>query len=345
MPSEILLKSPAALRSWARRIFRGPEAAPPSPIPARPAGTAHAISPFQPSDYIPRLIADGRAAFILLQEAAETVDDSAAAWAWAALERQMALVPSGVIPVVRCDGTTEPTALAAFFLDRGAVTNAQFACFVQAGGYDDLAIWPREVWPSLPRLTDRSGQPGPKFWDHGRFPAELADHPVVGICWYEAWAYARWVGKRLPTAAEWQKAGGWPEQFTATRCNRYPWGDVYKDGCANLRAAGLGRTAPVHAFHAGATPNGIAQMTGNVWEWLDDPLETIPCRPDESFQSADRLRRIIGGAFDTYFTSEATNQFITGQPELDRRANIGFRCALSLDRLRPLPSPAALPPI
>ncbi len=94
---------------------------------------------------------------------------------------------------------------------------------------------------------------------------------------------------------------------------------------------------PVREYPAGATPNGIYQMTGNVWEWLDDPLETIPCRPGEYFQAWKPLRRIIGGAFNTYFPNEATCQFVTGQAELDRRENIGFRCALSLHQLQPLP--------
>ena len=108
------------------------------------------------------------------------------------------------------------------------MTNRQFQRFVEAGGYDTLEIWPQEVWPSLMRFTDRTGRPGPRDWENGKFPAGKADHPVVGVCWYEAVAYARWVGKRLPTAAEWQKAGGWPEQLSGGACNRYPWGDIFE---------------------------------------------------------------------------------------------------------------------
>jgi formylglycine-generating enzyme required for sulfatase activity len=187
------------------------------------------------------------------------------------------------------------------------------------------------------RLTDRTGRPGPRDWEHGKYPPALAEHPVVGVCWYEAVAYARWVGKRLATAAEWQKAGGWPEQLTGGTCNRYPWGNMFEPSRTNLSTSGPGHTVPVKEYPSGATPNGIYQMTGNVWEWLADPLETVPCLPGESIQAWKPMRRIIGGAYNTYFPAEATCHFITGQGELDRRENIGFRCALSLGQLRPLP--------
>jgi iron(II)-dependent oxidoreductase len=285
------------------------------------------------------LIADDRYAFVLLREAADDVDEPNARAAWQALEAQMALVPAGIVPVALPDGSIGPAEVAAVYLDRHAVTNRQFARFVQAGCYDALEIWPREIWPSLLRFTDRGGKPGPRTWEGGTPPAHAADHPVTGVCWYEALAYARWAGKRLPTAAEWQKAAAWPEQISGGACRRYPWGDLFAEGRANLWAAAHARTVPVREYREGATPNGIFQLAGNVWEWLEDSLERIPCRPDEQLWSDGPLRRISGGAYDTYLVHEATNQFITGQPELDRRPNIGFRCAVAVDRLRPAPSP------
>jgi iron(II)-dependent oxidoreductase len=283
-----------------------------------------------------QLIGRDRYAFVLLRDAAGQVSEPDAELAWQALNAQMALIPAGNVPVILCDGSLAHVDLDGFYLDRCAVTNRQFQRFVQAGGYDDLEIWPAEVWPSVARFTDRSGRPGPRDWENGKFAPSKAEHPVVSVCWYEAVAYARWVGKRLPTAAEWQKAGGWPEQLSGGMCNRYPWGNMFEPNRTNLSAAGLGQTVPVREFPAGATPNGIYQMSGNVWEWLDDPLETIPCLPGEYFQPWKPMRRIIGGSFNTYFPSEATCQYITGQGELDRRENIGFRCALSLTQLRPL---------
>ena len=284
-----------------------------------------------------RLIAQDRYAFVLLKEAVGQITDEDARSAWQSLNSQMALIPAGTVPLIHSDGSLVSVDLAGFYLDRCAVTNRQYQRFVQAGGYDDLEIWPQEVWPSVARFTDRTGRPGPRDWENGKHVAALAEHPVVGVCWYEAVAYARWVGKRLPSAAEWQKAGGWPDQLSGGTCNRYPWGNMFEPARTNLSAAGVGQTVPVRAYPTGATPNGIYQMTGNVWEWLDDPLQTVACLPGEFFQPWKPMRRIVGGAFNTYFPSEATCQFITGQGELDRRENIGFRCAVSLGQLRPLP--------
>jgi iron(II)-dependent oxidoreductase len=280
------------------------------------------------------LVADDRYVFVLLDEAADVIDPAEAAAAWKATADQMALIPGGVVPVVESRGEVVATELAAYYLDRCAVTNRQFQKFVQAGGYDNMEIWPSEVWPSLMRFCDRTGRPGPRPWEHGKFPAGKADHPVVGVCWYEALAYARWVGKRLPTAAEWQKAGGWPEQLSGGSCNRYPWGDIFDPRRANLGAGGPAGTVPVREFPQGMTPNGIYQMSGNVWEWLADPLEAIPGDPHATLEAWTALRRIVGGSFDTYFPAEATCHHVTGQPELDRRENIGFRCCVSAARLR-----------
>jgi iron(II)-dependent oxidoreductase len=328
---------PAAGRwfGWLRRSRTSP------PASRAAAGPVRGGDRDRPADDLQgmsrRLIADDRYCFVLLREAADQVSEPDASAAWRAMNAQMALIPGGSVPVMLCDGNMVSVELGAYHLDRFAVTNRQYQRFVQAGGYDDLEIWPSEVWPSVARLTDRSGRPGPRNWDSGKFPPALAEHPVIGVCWYEAVAYARWVGKRLPTAVEWQKAGGWPEQLTGGTCNRYPWGNLFEPSRTNLWSAGLGRTVPVKDYPSGATPNGIYQMTGNVWEWLADPLDTVPCQPGEYFQTWKPLRRIIGGAFNTYFPGEATCHFVTGQGELDRRDNIGFRCAVSAEALRPRP--------
>jgi iron(II)-dependent oxidoreductase len=283
------------------------------------------------------LIGEDRYVFVLLDEASDVIEPSETLSAWKAIDEQMALIPGGVVPVVQSSGAVVPTELEAYYLDRCAVTNRQFQRFVQAGGYDHMEIWPQEVWPSLMRFTDKTSRPGPRYWENGKFPTGKAEHPVIGVCWYEALAYARWVGKRLPTAAEWQKAGGWPEQLSGGMCNRYPWGDIFDPRRANVSSIGGGGTIPVRELPQGTTPNGIFQMSGNVWEWLADSLESIPGDAQSTLEAWTPLRRIIGGAYDTYFPAEATCHYVTGQPELDRRANIGFRCCVSISRLRPHP--------
>ncbi len=336
MATELRQETDSRRRGWISRFFSGAKG-PESSTSESPRSTRSALPNLTGGsvrEIARRLVAQNRYVFVLLKAAETHVDARDAAPAWEALVEKMAMIPSGLLPVIRSDGVTEVMEVPAFYLDRESVTNAQYQEFVAAGCYDMLELWPREVWPSLMRLTDQTGRPGPAGWENGKYRSGKADHPVVGVCWYEAVAYARWVGKRLPTAAEWQKAGGWPEQLSGGACNRYPWGDLFDPIRANLWATGLGGTAPVKGFSGGDTPNGIRQMTGNVWEWLDDPLDTIPCHPHETFQAWRPMRRIIGGAFDTYLAAEATCHFVTGQAELDRRENLGFRCAVSVDMLR-----------
>jgi gamma-glutamyl hercynylcysteine S-oxide synthase len=333
--------APAGM-GWMARVCRalggggGPRAAVPHRDTNRGPLGAH------PSDgeirgVTQHLISEDRYIFVLLDEAADDIEPREAAPAWNALDEQMALIPGGIAPVLESSGIIVPTEVAPYYLDRFAVTNRQFQRFVKAGGYDNMENWPQEVWPSLMRFTDRTGHPGPRHWENGKFPSAKGEHPVVGVCWFEAVAYARWAGKRLATAAEWQKAGGWPEQISGGSCNRYPWGDIFDPRRANLFPAGCGGTVPVREYATGTTPNGVFQMSGNVWEWLNDPLVSVPCDSQSTLEAWMPLRRIIGGAFDTYFPAEATCQYVTGQPELDRRDNIGFRCSVSVGRLRPRP--------
>jgi gamma-glutamyl hercynylcysteine S-oxide synthase len=322
----------AAKRWFGWRAPAEPAARPTNPV--EPQGAGPTPEGETVGRFIDELVAQGRYTFALLQSAVDHVSEADAAPAWKALEREMALVPFGQVQIVRTNGALEMADVPAFLLDRFAVTNQQFERFVAAGCYDCLELWPREVFSSLMQFTDRAGRPGPAGWSNGTYPRNKAKHPVVGICWHEAAAYARWIGKRLPHAEEWQKAGGWPEHLAGGTCTRYPWGDLFDPTRANIWHSALAGTAAVDDFAAGDTPNGIHQMSGNVWEWLDDPLDAIPCREDESFRPQQPMRRVIGGAFDTYMLTEATCHFVTGQAELERRDNVGFRCALSADRLR-----------
>ena len=117
-----------------------------------------------------RLIAEGRYVFVLLKEAVDQIGEPDARLAWDLVHCDMALIPGGHVPVALCDGRYANVEVGSFFLDRHAVTNRQFQGFVRAGGYESLEIWPQEIWPSVSRFTDRTGQPGPRDWEGGQVP-------------------------------------------------------------------------------------------------------------------------------------------------------------------------------
>ena len=87
---------------------------------------------------------------------------------------------------------------------------------------------------------------------------------MVGVCWYEADAYARWVGKQLPNEQMWEKAArGTDERI-------YPWGDAEPDGSLCNYGSKIGKTTPVKQYSSGISPYGLYDMLGNVWEWCED---------------------------------------------------------------------------
>lgn len=252
------------------------------------------------------------------------------------LERRMALVPAGRVSIVKTLGS-QPGApedshnVEPFLLDVHGVTNARFQLFVDAGGYDDLDYWPEEIWPHLIELKDLTGDPGPRLWRHGRHDQRYSDHPVVGVSWYEAQAYSLWVGQRLPTEMEWQMAASWHINSSADLMRRFPWGDAMDNTRCNIWSARLGGTAAVNSYPKGAAPNQVLQLIGNVWEWTDSEYNIVD---DEGRPIVGEMPMhvIRGGAYDTYFETQATSHFRTGQIALARTRNTGFRCAMDLSQ-------------
>jgi len=141
-----------------------------------------------------------------------------------------------------------------YWIDVTEVTVAEFAAFASAGGYDDDANWSPDGW-AWRQSMGASTLPRPCL-------EQQPDEPQVCITWYEAEAYARWRGGRLPTEAEWEFAARGP----ASRI--YPWGDVFDGTLANLEG-GAGPVA-VGSHPGGASWIGAQDMSGNAMEWVAD---------------------------------------------------------------------------
>jgi len=170
-----------------------------------------------------------------------------------------------------------------FKMARAPVTNAEFAEFVEAGGYGDRQWWSEDGWSwrsrmamEMPRYWQKRGS----GWSRRCFDRmeHLSEHePVIHVSWYEAEAWCRWAGRRLPTEAEWEFAAATvPGDASAKR--RYPWGDVEPvSGMANLFGVCFaGACLPVSACASGDSAWGIRQMIGNVWEWTADWFQPYP---------------------------------------------------------------------
>ena len=168
--------------------------------------------------------------------------------------------------------------LTAFKIARLLVTNEEYARFVEEGGYERREFWSEEGWS----WRVREGWSCPLYWSRdaaGRWGVRRAfeegalepSHPVTGVSWYEAEAYARFAGRRLPTEAEWEKAASW--DAGAGRKRRFAWGDETPDETRCNFGLRFWVATPVGSFHSGATPAGCLDLTGNVWEWTSSPFE------------------------------------------------------------------------
>ena len=193
---------------------------------------------------------------------------------------------------------SRPVTVAAFELARYPVTNAQYKRFMNAGAYRHVAPWWNEAaqaWlqrddtktKGLSEYQIRKYKDRPEFWEDERFGKTRPNHPVVGINWYEATAFCAWLTQhlsdgyvyRLPSEAEWEYAA----RGTARR--PYPWGDALPDAeRANFNQT-HGGTSAVGCFPAGATPEGLLDMAGNVWEWMRSEYQAYPYNAGDGRES------------------------------------------------------------
>jgi len=234
------------------------------------------------------------------------------------------------------------------------VTNAQFRLFTE-----DLEGYQADSWWTKAGLEWRGQRGGPA--DYGE-PWNLSNHPVVGVSWYEAAAFAAWMGQqlreagllpegwvvRLPSGAEWEKAarGGleipakpmvltlrdgvgpvadWERMENPSSQRRYPWGDEPDEDQANYDAAGIWTTSAVGCFGRGRSPYGVEEQSGNVWEWCATKWEGDyeGYRGDNDPQGEDP-RVLRGGAF--YDTQRSVRCASRSRLSPDDRFNfLGFR--------------------
>jgi len=234
--------------------------------------------------------------------------------------------------------------LAPYWLDTTPVTNASYASFIADGGYQDPRWWTAAGWSwrlearlEHPQFWQRDGAGG---WARDRFgwvETLVADEPVQHVCWYEADAYARWAGKRLPTEAEWEHAAATTPEG---RTRRWPWGD---DDPSPARAGlwyaagtwGPGSSfgpAPVGARPGGASPWGVLGLIGEVWEWTASDFggypgfSPWPYREYSEVFFGSEYKVLRGGSWATH-PSAMRATFRNWDYPIRRQIFAGFRCA------------------
>jgi iron(II)-dependent oxidoreductase len=170
--------------------------------------------------------------------------------------------------------------LPAFKIDKLLTTNEEYEHFIEEGGYKRREWWSDDGWD----WRERENWNAPLYWtqQNGGWRVQRMfdeglrepDHPVTGISWYEADAYARFMNKRLPTEAEWERAAG--SDASGREKRRYVWGDEEPGpALANFDYHFWG-TTPVGSFPQGASACGCLDMAGNVWEWTSSPFMGYP---------------------------------------------------------------------
>ena len=229
-----------------------------------------------------------------------------------------------------------PARVPAFYLDSYPVTGGEYQEFIADGGYDDSRWWHPTGW----QHRQDAGLTGPLFWRRdgsgwlrrrfGRLEPVPAAEPVMHVCWYEADAYARWAGKRLPTESEWEKAARHDPE--SGRVRLYPWGD----GDPTPELANLGQThlrpASIGAYPRGASPLGVHQLIGDVWEWTSSDFTPYPGFAPWPYREYSEVffgpdyKVLRGGSFAAD-RAACRGTFRNWDYPIRRQIFAGFRCA------------------
>jgi formylglycine-generating enzyme len=261
--------------------------------------------------------------FVFILLCAGAADRSTAAEPTGKDGAPMVLVPAGPFPMGvppgdRDGGRDEyprhEVFVDAFYLDKYEVTNGRYLQFVHATGHRV---------PKHPKDASRN------LWSDGMMPESVVDRPVINVDWYDADAYCRWAGKRLPTEAEWEKAARGGDD------RRFPWGNTEptdKHLNYNQRWQGEKTLMPVGSYEAGKSPYGAYDMAGNVWEWVGDWYDdhyyekSPPKNPPGPDKGTQKVLRSSGWHVETPLVRIFTR--VPSDPA-NRNDSTGFRCAMS----------------
>ena len=236
---------------------------------------------------------------------------------------EMILIPGGVFVMGNDTGPEDEqpahrVELSAFLISRTPVTNAQIASFLNARGVQSAAGKNYyEAEDSDARIHRRGNQ-----WVAD---AGFENHPVVEVTWLGAREYCTWTKKRLPTEAEWEKAARGSDN------RKYPWGNDPPDRSRAQFESGWNETALVGSFPNGASPYGVLDLAGNVWEWVSSAYSPYPYDASDGRESPEPgpVRSTRGGGHDSSAEGLSTTQRgrnLSRNPASGHH-NIGFRCA------------------
>jgi ergothioneine biosynthesis protein EgtB len=227
-----------------------------------------------------------------------------------------------------------------FAIDKAPVSNGNFLEFMDDGGYQNFRWWFSEGWEAVNREHWRA----PLYWElhdgewmirdfSGLHPAAgKKDEPVCHVSFFEASAFAKWAGKRLPTEAEWEHAACYDARRKVKQA--FPWGDTDpNNGNTNFFENGYWSPAPIGAFPDGANAYGCQQMIGDVWEWTTSDYVPYPGFKSDFDEYNDKWfvnqKVLRGGSFATpqlHIRATYRNFFHAHE----RWMTSGFRCAKDL---------------